>query len=163
MGLPRYVAAVEASRDPSCRLRQLQDIIMEHFTGPDCVWWSENLPESHFSQTGYFGRATVLPFPFTLVFRYDENDHVAVLSSEHDFETYVAQNESPEARSGRRLRLVLRALEGCRCYWPHAAELSTARALGVRKSKTLLGSQVRYNYGLLRIERNLDYAWRGYK
>lgn len=136
---------------------------MEHFTGPDCVWWSDALPENHFRETGYFGRATVLPFPFTLVFKYDESDHVAILTSEKEFETYVAQNESPEAVSGRRIRLALRALEGCRCYFPYVTELSSARALGMRKSKTSLGSQVRYNYGLLKLERNLDYSWRGYK
>lgn len=136
---------------------------MQHYTGPDCVWWSESLPQTHFTQAGYFGRATVLPFPFTLVFRYDENDHVEVLTSENELEAYVAQNESPEAVSGRRIRLALRALEGCRCYFPHAAEQSTAKAPGLRNRKTSLGSQTRFNYGVLKIERNLEYSWRGYK
>lgn len=86
-----------------------------------------------------------------------------MLTSEHELELYVAQNESPEAMSGRRVRLALRALEGCRCYFPHSAELSTARALGLRKAQTSLDSQVRFNYGLLKIERNMDYMWRGYK
>jgi hypothetical protein len=158
------MAAVESSRDPTCRFRQLQTIILDNWTGPDCVWWSEHVGHPHAPQTSFFGRATVLPFPFTLVMRYDETGQIVTLTSESEFETYVAQNESPEAQSGRKIRLALRALEGCRCYFPHETEMFPAKALAfVQSSKRELGSEVRYNYGMLKIERNLEYRWRGYK
>lgn len=165
LGLARYVMAVERSRESHVRFRQLQETIVDLYTGPDCVWWPERGFSSHFREQSYFGRATVLPFPFTIVFRYDDDASVVSLTSEHELEAYVTQNESQEAKAGRSMRLALRALEGSRCYYPYTTEQAAGSSskFSFRRAHPSVGAEVRFNYGVLNIARNLDYSWRGYK
>jgi hypothetical protein len=112
----------------------------------------------------YFGRATVLPFPFTVIFRYDVTNTTVTLTNESDIVEFVNQNEWSEVRNARRVRLALRALEGKRCEWPHQAHQDVGKAWkDLFSRRTAIDAPVIHQSGVLAIERNSGFTWRGYK
>ncbi|CAD6574260.1 MAG: hypothetical protein CYPHOPRED_005388 [Cyphobasidiales sp. Tagirdzhanova-0007] len=85
--------------------------------------------------------ATLLPFPFTLVFRYDESNTTLTLIDRAGVKLYVEQNASHHVKAGRRTSWVAKGL-----FW----------------RKANVGSPAYYDTGVLQIKRNSAYMWRGY-
>lgn len=134
---------------------------MRDYTGPDCFWRSADSSKPS-PLASFFGRASVVPFPFTLVFRFDVSDTTVSLTEETDLIAYVNQNSSPDVKAARKVRLALRALDGERCFAPFKEE----RALGRfrrQKSELSVAADVQYTFCTLHIERNTCFVWRGYK
>ncbi|KAI0052847.1 hypothetical protein FA95DRAFT_1579834 [Auriscalpium vulgare] len=97
--------------------RCLLEDIQNHYVGPDCYWRDESKPHIP-GCTRYFGNAWYLPFPPTLVIRYDDGP-LAVLQEVTDLQQYVAQNSSDNIGRRREIRMALRALDGKKVFWPH--------------------------------------------
>lgn len=95
-----------------------------NYTGPDCYW----RPPGSQMRRSFFGNAWWIPFPPTLVMRYDEGRYAA-LQSIADLDLYIKQNSSPQAQRRRQVRMSLRALEGVRVHWPY--EHMTVRTIAV--------------------------------
>jgi len=98
------------------RFLNVQEIIQSHFVGPDCYWKSQAAPVPNCSN--FFGNAWWIPFPPTLVIRYDGGP-LRVLHELAELEMYVVQNSSHHVQRKRQLRLALRALDGQVVIWPY--------------------------------------------
>ena len=160
LGLQPYVFATERLRDPHTSVtRRLQSVIQQEFSGPDCYWRPRTMRCERNCLSDYFGRATCIPFPPTIVFRYDVSNTTVSLTNDDDLATYVEQNSATEVKAARRVRLALRALEGKRCFAPRREERPMGR-LGRRMS---VETQAQFAFGELKIERNSQFHWRGYK
>jgi len=84
-------------------------LILKEFVGPD-MYYAPEFMASNIKT--YFGKAYVVPFPFSVVFVYDESSVVVTLVKEHDLDRYIQQNQDPEIQRRRNLRYQLRALDG---------------------------------------------------
>lgn len=96
------------------RFRELQQKIQTEFTGPDCYWRD---PKDA-TAGGYFGNAWWIPFPPTLVMKYDSGSTIA-LKTLNEFEEYVRQNSDEDISYRRRVRFALRSLDGQVVRWPY--------------------------------------------
>jgi hypothetical protein len=99
----------------SARMNHVLEKIQRHFIGPDSYWRAPSRCETH---SGCFGNAWWIPFPPTLVMRYDSGDLI-VLDKLHHLEEYVQQNEDLAVQEKRGIRMALRALDGLVVTWPH--------------------------------------------
>ncbi|OCH96097.1 hypothetical protein OBBRIDRAFT_787550 [Obba rivulosa] len=88
--------------------------IQNHFVGPDCHWRSPDQPNRRIC----FGNAWWVPFPPTVVMRYDDGG-LATLREVSELEAYVAQNSSHHVQRKREIRMALRALDGQVVIWPY--------------------------------------------
>ncbi|KAH8120174.1 hypothetical protein DFH11DRAFT_1558766 [Phellopilus nigrolimitatus] len=113
LGLKAYTSGLSISDDD--RSRRLQDWIQISFVGPDCYWKDADSREEDIS---HFGTAWWIPFPPSLVMRFDDG-HRAVLNKTRQFKEYLAQNRSKKVNRKRQIRLALRALDGQIVYWPY--------------------------------------------
>ncbi|PFH54435.1 hypothetical protein AMATHDRAFT_19 [Amanita thiersii Skay4041] len=96
------------------RYQHLEDTILKNFIGPDCYWKKGR--ENYCAK--FFGNAWWIPFPPTLILRYDDGG-LAVLHEIHILEEYVKQNMRRDIQKKRQIRLALRALDGLRVRWPY--------------------------------------------
>ncbi|KAG8849341.1 hypothetical protein FRB96_000877 [Tulasnella sp. 330] len=125
------IEAYELGVDLCCganrkRFRDAQRIIEKEIIGPDAYWFDGDGEVTCCAR--YFGNAWWIPFPPTVVMRYDHGT-IVTLSSLDQLETFVMQNLDPWILEKRRLRLALRALDGQRVRWPYThSELVGARA-----------------------------------
>ncbi|KAK0549905.1 hypothetical protein OC845_002888 [Tilletia horrida] len=95
--------------------------IQMHYAGPD-AYWRPIRPPYPDGVSSFFGKAFAIPFPPTVVMRYDQGSSRSVqLTTLEEIEAFVAQNEQKAVRQARRLRLALRSLDGERVYCPHVA------------------------------------------
>ncbi|KAI0068240.1 hypothetical protein BV25DRAFT_1867258 [Artomyces pyxidatus] len=118
VGSLSYSKAVALVSGPNhARFRSVISEIQTHHIGPDSYWKNLSKPLSP-GRTRCFGNAWWIPFPPTLVIRYDDGP-LAVLQEVSDLEQYVAQNSSPDIRRRREIRMALRALDGKTVFWPH--------------------------------------------
>lgn len=148
VGLPAYRAAIARDRDP--KLASLREVILADVTGPD-RYFAPDLPVVRTSSQ--FGRVDVVPFPFTVIFRYDQSPADPLhLTSLQDLERLIQQNATEAVQSARRVRLALRALEGQIVFAPHVEPAK----LDSRTSRS-----VSYRKATLRISRNSSVAWKG--
>lgn len=153
IGLPAYQEAVAHSSDP--RLAQLRDTILERLLGPDRYY---DPVESIARIRSLFGRVDVVPFPFTVIFRYDDSPaHPLYLVTIHELELLVKQNSSDHVLAARRVRLALRALEGQVAFAPHTETVSSESLFRPRAE-----ARASYRQAVLRIERNSKFQWQGY-
>lgn len=106
----------------------LETDIQTKFVGPDSYWKDPENSDSRCSH--FFGNAWWIPFPPTLVIRYDDGP-VAVLQDVSDLQRYIAQNESPDICRRRQVRMSLRALEGQVVRWPYDHIVVSLAWLGV--------------------------------
>lgn len=106
--------------------KYLEGEIQQHFVGPDCYWMGHNIPDG---VTSPFGNAWWIPFPPTLVIRYDDGP-LAVLQRVSDLETYIKQNSSRRIQRKREIRMALRALDGQIVVWPYV-HITVSRSLFV--------------------------------
>lgn len=160
IGLQRYVFAVERLRDAI--VQDLQNTILRNFTGPDCYWRITPSATGSGTVASCFGRASVVPFPFTVVFRFDISNKTTCLTDEAHLQQYVAQNSSSEVRAARKIRAALRAFDGQRCFAPFREQRTLGR-FRQRKSHVSVQADVQFTFCTLRIERNSSFLWRGYK
>ncbi|BGP20057.1 hypothetical protein JCM10213v2_008192 [Rhodosporidiobolus nylandii] len=156
IGLDAYTDAV-ACRDlsPESRIMQLRRIIQDRYTGPDMFY---HPPDLELPLTSFFGRVDIIPFPFIVAFRYDQQPAQPLhLLSLEALERFVEQNESSAVGGRRKVRLALRAMEGQLVYAPHVE----VRQLGAT-GHAEVERHIHYQRGRLRIERNSTFLWRGY-
>lgn len=106
IGLRSYSQACQFLTPAMVRKRGL---ILNEFVGPD-MYYAPEFMASNIKT--YFGKAYVVPFPFSVVFVYDESSVVVTLVKEHDLDRYIQQNQDPEIQRRRDLRYQLRALDG---------------------------------------------------
>ncbi|KAK0506489.1 hypothetical protein EDD18DRAFT_1455799 [Armillaria luteobubalina] len=143
--------------------RKLESQIQKHFIGPDCYWKSpsETKPEL-VGCANFFGNAWWIPFPPTLVLRYDSGTY-AVLQEVADLEAYISQNSSHSIRRRRHIRLSLRALDGQVVKWPyeHIAPIGSQSPLSWGRRRYTTQSSVHYNHCVLRIEHRGHLSWQG--
>ncbi|KAF7347866.1 hypothetical protein MVEN_01544400 [Mycena venus] len=116
IGSLNYHKAVALITGPDYEwFKYLEGEIQKHFVGPDSYWRGQNTPDG---VTSPFGNAWWIPFPPTLVIRYDDGP-TAVLQDASDLEAYVKQNSSRRVQRKREVRMALRALEGQIVVWPY--------------------------------------------
>ncbi|CAG8491759.1 5235_t:CDS:2 [Dentiscutata erythropus] len=121
-------------------LEKLRLKIVNNFVGPDMYYAPEFL---NINIKTYFGKAYVVPFPFSVVMCYDDDDSIVVLTQEWEIRRYVEQNENKEIQRRRLVRQMIRSLEGKIILGPCCAK------------------EVHYHRGLLQIRRNQRSKWRG--
>ncbi|KAH9944323.1 uncharacterized protein BXZ73DRAFT_39558 [Epithele typhae] len=117
VGALAYNKAVKITSGPDRdRFQYLEDIIQNHFTGPDCYWKPEGAPPR--GCTRFFGNAFWIPFPPTLVLQYDDGPQI-VLNEVTQLDKYVHVNSSEDIMRKRQLRMALRSLDGQIVRWPY--------------------------------------------
>jgi hypothetical protein len=162
VGTAAYLEAMTISQGPnSPRFLYLAEQIQRNFVGPDCYWRSSSEYLSPGS-TRCFGNAWWLPFPPTLVLRYDDGP-LAVLNDLSDLEQYVAQNSETEIQRRREIRIALRALDGQRVHWPylHVNTNDTMMSCCRRGMRYKAQASTFYEYGTLNIKRKGYLIWKG--
>ncbi|KAJ7071068.1 hypothetical protein C8F01DRAFT_1108962 [Mycena amicta] len=116
IGSMNYYRAIALINGPDYEwFRYLEGEIQQHFIGPDSYWRGSDLPHG---VTSPFGNAWWIPFPPTLVVRYDDGP-LAVLQDISDLEAYIKQNSSRAVGRKREVRMALRALHGQIVVWPY--------------------------------------------
>jgi len=106
IGIRQYTASTAPLPGSLAKLRLR---IVDDFVGPDMYYSPEIMNPA---LKTYFGKAYVIPFPFSVVLVYDEDESIATLTREWEIERYVKQNSDPEIIRRRRIRYMIRALEG---------------------------------------------------
>lgn len=163
--MQRYIDALQQhnSEVESLALRQLQETIQRYYTGPDCFW----LPDStqyEIDGQSFFGRTSILPFPYTLIFYYDEGKTPSFIRDRADLQEYLRQNTSTEIIAARNVRQAIRALENKKCYLPRVGSRTYTRWSRIFNQHSEDHEEpVLHDYGVLRIARNSQYCWKGYK
>jgi hypothetical protein len=138
IGIKNYISATTPL---AASLIKLRSIIVDKFIGPDMYYAPEFF--THKIKT-CFGKAYVVPFPFSVVMVYDEDEKVLVLTEEWEIERFVQQNESKEIQRRRHVRQMLRALEGKVIIGP---------------SSENNGTEIQYCRGILSIQRSKRSKW----
>ncbi|KAI0695179.1 hypothetical protein BC835DRAFT_1273773 [Cytidiella melzeri] len=145
----------------SAWFQYLQETIQRHYVGPDS-YWKDPARDEIPGCTRFFGNAWYVPFPPTVVMKYDDGP-VAVISEVADLEMYVRQNSSHDVQRRREVRLALRALDGQVVHWPyeHIEVIGARRPLccclpGRRyEAQTAL----QYRYAIFRLKRQGTLDW----
>ena len=106
-----------------------------------------------------------MPFPFAVIFRYDEQQEpLVILSAEEDLYLYLQLNQSEAVSEGRQVRLALRALEGQIIQAPYLQmqQIGSKLPLFTRaKHSYSLQSPTSFRRARLCIERNSALLWNG--
>ncbi|SPO28705.1 uncharacterized protein UTRI_04583 [Ustilago trichophora] len=191
IGIEAYRREVDFCRTEEGIYRQkLIRTIQRDFTGPD-AYLRPQQPPFPSGVMSFFGKAFLVPFPPTLVLRYDEGSSQSIsLTRIEEFETYIQQNSDPKVVSRKMVRRALRALEGQTVFCPYVENVQVGdatsgmafvdkmfgrisqrrRALprfGVLaasngQSEYVLATPVSYIEGTLKIERRNEFDWAGY-
>lgn len=192
IGIEAYRDQVDVSRtQQGMRRQRLLRTIQSDFAGPD-AYWRPTEPPFASGVMSFFGKAFLVPFPPTLVMRYDEgNQHEVTLSRIEDLEAFVDQNSDPKIVSKKMVRQALRALEGQKVFCPYVCNIQIGDAtsgmafvdklfgriserrkalprFGVRasaaggRSEYVLATPISYVEGTLKIERRNEFVWAGY-
>ncbi|KAI8347282.1 hypothetical protein B0O80DRAFT_373018, partial [Mortierella sp. GBAus27b] len=153
IGLKSYSKACQFLTPAMVRKRTL---ILNEFVGPD-MYYAPEFMASNIKT--YFGKAYVVPFPFSVVFVYDESSVVVTLVKEHDLDRYIQQNQDPEIQRRRNLRYQLRALDGKYVVRPYIETRGIQR--GKESNGTMEVSEC-YKRGLFTIHRKKMSSWKGH-
>ncbi|KJA29472.1 hypothetical protein HYPSUDRAFT_32950 [Hypholoma sublateritium FD-334 SS-4] len=160
VGAIAYNKAVRLITGPDFAMyRHLEDVIQKNYIGPDSYWKKPGKSKIRGCRS-HFGNAWWIPFPPTLVIRYDEGPY-AVLQDIVELDAYVSQNSSRDIERRRYVRMALRALEGRRVRWPYDYVQpvgSHARwwCCGQRYSAV---TNTHYEYAILGIKRRGHLQW----
>ncbi|GAA6064386.1 hypothetical protein JCM10212_002919 [Sporobolomyces blumeae] len=142
--------------DNSTEALALQRRLLHDFAGPDVYFRAPEAANPLVST--FFGRLDIVPFPFVAVLRYDQDPSEPLfLRSTDDLRLLVAQQESLEVRSKKKVRLALRALEGQTLDAPRWEVHPLKDPKG-----TTVEQRVEYRQATLTIGRNSTFKWRGY-
>ncbi|KAF8961003.1 hypothetical protein BDZ97DRAFT_1830853 [Flammula alnicola] len=135
-----YNKAVALLTGPDFALyRHLEDVIQKNYLGPDSYWKKPGKGAPR-GCSSYFGNAWWIPFPPTLVIRYDDGPYVR-----------------------RYVRMSLRALEGRIVRWPY----EHVRPVGSHANWWCCGrrynavTSTHYEYAVLSIKRRGHLTWQG--
>ncbi|KZT72840.1 hypothetical protein DAEQUDRAFT_704553 [Daedalea quercina L-15889] len=161
VGSISYYKAVALISGPDAPLfRRLEKDIQNHFIGPDCYWRPPDAPIP--KCTHFFGNAWWIPFPPTLVIRYD-NGPLRALQDLSQLKEYVAQNSSHHVRRKREIRLALRSLDGLLVMWPYDYVRNVGEETGWCCCRKTYGARTvtHYKTCTLRIKRNGTLPWEG--
>ncbi|EST06865.1 hypothetical protein PSEUBRA_003659 [Kalmanozyma brasiliensis GHG001] len=192
IGIEAYRTEVDVSRSQEGVYRQkLLFTIQRDFAGLDAYWRPQEPPFPS-GVMSYFGKAFLVPFPPTLILKYDEGgDATVTLTRIQEFEAYIEQNSDPEVTAKKMVRQALRALDGQTVFCPHVENIQvgdttsgmafvdkmfgriskrrkTVPRFGVlgtaggRRDKYVLATPISYVEGTLRIERRSEFDWAGY-
>ena len=192
IGIEAYRSEVDMCRSQEGIYRQkLIRTIQRDFAGPD-AYWRPREPPFPSGVMSFFGKAFLVPFPPTLLIRYDEGGPQTItLTRIEEFEAYIAQNSDPKVISRKMVRQALRALEGQKVFCPFVSNVQvgdptsgmafvdkmfgriserrrTLPRFGVRgegaggQSQYVLATPVSYVEGVLKIERRHEFDWAGY-
>lgn len=135
---------------------ELRSILQHRIAGPDAYYRPSSSPSS--SITTFFGRLDIIPFPFVAIFRYDQDPSPPLrLSSLEELEDLVHQHDLPAVRSARKVRLVLRSLEGQVIVAPRIETKVLEEKKGFKYAQ-----QVSYESATLKIGRNSSFVWQGH-
>ncbi|RDB29648.1 hypothetical protein Hypma_015565 [Hypsizygus marmoreus] len=162
VGIMSYQKAVELVSGPDFAwYRRLEEKIQKEYIGPDCYWKNPagpSIPEC----TNYFGNAWWIPFPPTLVIRYDDGP-IAVLKEPPDLEAYISQNSSSDILQRRQVRLSLRALDGQVVTWPyeHNSLIGASSSWWFGSQKYRANRSVTYRSCRLSIKHQGHLVWHG--
>ncbi|GAA5993738.1 hypothetical protein JCM10908_001061 [Rhodotorula pacifica] len=153
IGLPAYQDAVARLKDS--RLSELRDTILPNLLGPDRYYD----PVGSIARTSsLFGRIDVVPFPFVVIFRYDDSPAQPLhLITVDELELLVSQNSSAQVQAARRVRLALRALDGQIVFAPHSETVAVSSYFRSRVER-----HVTYRQAVLHVGRNSTFEWNGY-
>ncbi|EJD04096.1 uncharacterized protein FOMMEDRAFT_133444 [Fomitiporia mediterranea MF3/22] len=149
VGLKGYLRGCKDLKDHAL-LHSLQEWIQREFTGPDMLWLA---PDKTEQPQARFGTSWWIPFPPTLVFRYDDGG-TAVLNLKEQFDVYLSLNQSKDAQRKRQLRLALRALDGQIPVGNHNQLCCFGRRYRARGIMDL-------HRGVFRIQRKGRLMWKG--
>ncbi|KAF5390251.1 hypothetical protein D9757_002979 [Collybiopsis confluens] len=151
-------AAALISGPDSKRYRRMEVEIQKHFVGPDSYWHDNGdlVPE----RSGFFGNAWYIPFPPTVVMRYDDG-RLSVIHTLNDLEEYVAQNSSRAVQRKREVRMALRALEDQTVRWPykHVMPVGSQLFCCCFRTKYRANSATQYQTCVLRVKRKGYLLW----
>ncbi|KAH7318861.1 hypothetical protein B0J17DRAFT_773208 [Rhizoctonia solani] len=75
--------------------------------------------ETCLNAADYFGNAWCIPFPLTVIIRYDSSGETIAITNLNDIEDFVHQNESWVVEKQRELRIALRCLDNMVVQWPY--------------------------------------------
>ncbi|KAF8168145.1 hypothetical protein B0H34DRAFT_48390 [Crassisporium funariophilum] len=141
--------------------QHLEDEIQENFIGPDS-YWKRPGDGSTPNCTSYFGNAWWIPFPPTLVIRYDDGPH-AVLTDASDLEAYIEQNSSRDIQRRRHVRMSLRSLEGQIVTWPYedVQDVGSRSVWCCGRGRYNAVTSKHYQRAVLRIKRRGHLVWQG--
>ncbi|CAG8460586.1 482_t:CDS:2 [Dentiscutata heterogama] len=159
IGIRRYTASL--SPLPSS-LVSLRTKILNNYVGPDMYYAPEFL---NIKIKTCFGKAYVVPFPFSVVMCYDEDESVVVLTQEWEIQRYVDQNENKEVRRRKLVRQMIRALEGkvvigpCRNKGDKNNNFEGYNKVQKKFFGASSNSEVHYHRGLLQIRCNQLSTW----
>ncbi|KAG0317912.1 hypothetical protein BGZ97_004670 [Linnemannia gamsii] len=158
IGLRSYSQACQFLTPTMVRKRTL---ILKEFVGPD-MYYAPEFMTSNIKT--YFGKAYVVPFPFSVVFVYDESSVVVTLVKEHDLDRYIRQNQDPEIERRRELRYQLRALDGKFVVRPFVENrgIQKGRESHGTMEMSLVNAPVSYKRGLFTIHRKKMSSWQGH-
>ncbi|KAF9822133.1 hypothetical protein IEO21_00127 [Rhodonia placenta] len=161
VGSHAYHRAVSLTAGPDKeRFHRVAMTIQDHFVGPDCYWRppTEPVPQS----SHFFGNAWWIPFPPTLVIRYDDGP-MKVLQDLADLELYVVQNSSEHIQRKHQIRLALRALDGQVVIWPydHTHYVGSRDAFCCCCQRYGAKTVTHYETCTLRIKRHGKLLWEG--
>ncbi|KAF9348830.1 hypothetical protein BGX26_012794 [Mortierella sp. AD094] len=158
IGLRSYSQACQFLTPAIVRKRGL---ILKEFVGPD-MYYAPEFMASNIKT--YFGKAYVVPFPFSVVFVYDESSVVVTLVKEHDLDRYIQQNQDPEIQRRRDMRYQLRALDGKFVVRPfiETRGVQKGRESNGTLEMSLVNAPVSYKRGLFTIHRKKMSNWQGH-
>ncbi|KAG0376990.1 hypothetical protein BGX24_006884 [Mortierella sp. AD032] len=158
IGLRSYSQACQFLTPAMVRKRAL---ILKGFVGPD-MYYAPEFMTSNIKT--YFGKAYVVPFPFSVVFVYDESSVVVTLVKEHDLDRYIRQNQDPEIERRRELRYQLRSLDGKFVVRPFVETrgIQKGRESNGTMEMSLVNAPVSYKRGLFTIHRKKMSSWQGH-
>ncbi|KAF8704628.1 hypothetical protein RHS03_05839, partial [Rhizoctonia solani] len=120
IGGPAYEEAVNESRIHYKLITGLRQKILQHMVGPDAFWFPKgNTGTSCPNAADYFGNAWCLPFPLTVIIRYDISGGLTTITNITDIQEFVRQNETRIVEKQKKLRIALRCLDGVIVQWPY--------------------------------------------
>lgn len=146
IGMDAYRANVQALRGDSpraLRLRMAIKTIQTRFAGPDAYWRPTEPPYPE-GVSSWFGKAFMIPFPPTLVIRYDQQGDASrsvsvQLTALEDLEEFVRQNEHRDIHSRKWVRAALRALDGQVVFCPHVETVQIGGRVAAGQQKRRKG------------------------
>ncbi|KAH9486975.1 hypothetical protein JR316_0001041 [Psilocybe cubensis] len=161
VGSIAYNRAVSLTTGPDYAwYRRLEDEIQKNYVGPDS-YWKRSDRSSNPDCKSHFGNAWWIPFPPTLVIRYDDGPYT-VLNDACDLEAYITQNSSRDIQRRRFVRMSLRALEGRVIQWPYEdVQPVGSYSTWWRTRSYRAVTSTRYEHAILQINRRGHLLWKG--
>ncbi|KAL0951249.1 hypothetical protein HGRIS_007967 [Hohenbuehelia grisea] len=158
IGSVAYMKGVAIITGPDQELhKQLADEIQNNIVGPDSYWKPDSAIKPGCSS--FFGNSWWVPFPPTLVMRYDDGPSV-VIQEVKDLELFISQNTSRDIQLRREVRMSLRALDGQSVIWPYEhIEAVGANTLWSRRKRYSAKASTWYHAGVLSLKRRGQLFW----